>query len=62
MHTTAFQSAKARYPHVRVVPAVCLCAADPLEAMQEVMDGTQWGPECVYRRVDNMIHGELHLD
>lgn len=30
---------------------------DPLEAMQEVMDGTQWGPECVYRRVENMIHG-----
>jgi hypothetical protein len=40
------------------VPVVRLCAADPLEAMQEVMDGTQWGPECVYRRVANMIHGE----
>jgi hypothetical protein len=22
-----------------------------------VMDGTEWGPDCVYRRVHNMIHG-----
>jgi hypothetical protein len=37
---------------------LCWCCADPLEAMQEVMDKTQWGPACVYRRVDNMIHGK----
>jgi hypothetical protein len=37
---------------------VVLCCADPLEAMQEVMDKTQWGPACVFRRVDNMIHGK----
>jgi len=34
------------------------CRADPLEAMQEVTDAKPWGPACVYRRVDNMTHGE----
>lgn len=38
---------------------LCCCCADPLETMQEVMDGTQWGPDCVYRRVEHMTHGEF---
>jgi hypothetical protein len=43
---------------VLIAGAAFCVAADPLESMQEVMDGTQWGPGCLYKRMENMIHGK----
>lgn len=32
---------------------------DPFESMKEVTDSKPWGAQCVYKKVDNMIHGGL---
>lgn len=39
-------------------PVACISTpGDPYESVQEVFSSTEWGPRCVYRRYDNMIHG-----
>jgi protein XRP2 len=56
-HPSWFGKEKERAADVKVPICCCSAAGDPLEAVQEVLEKTEVGSKCVYRRFGDMTHG-----
>ena len=56
-HPSWFGKEKERAAEVKVPVCCCSAAGDPLETVQEVLDKTDLGSKCVYRRFGDMTHG-----
>ncbi|KAI8470605.1 MAG: Alpha/Beta hydrolase protein [Monoraphidium minutum] len=57
-HPSLFGRDKELAAACRVPVALVSAKGDPLESVQEVMDGRpELGPKCVFKRMDDMVHG-----